>query len=267
MSNKLSWKFNHYILTCLVSLPVFLLLHGCSSIQKTINQLEQHQQLEEYRSNFSKGQFETVVTESLKVIEAGDKEPAAEVALYALGEVYAHHDFKNRDYAVSQSYFERLIQSFPGSPLASEAEVYISLFQAIAAREKVVKDQTLILQRAVINAKEKEIVRVEAPRKKIVKNQDFKGATNANIRMLSKAGGKKPADEAMYNLGLIYAHLDNPEKDYKKAQAFLYTLIEQFPDSQYAEEARIWLGLLNTIEQIQQIDMEMQQQRRKLTRQ
>jgi hypothetical protein len=40
----------------------------------------------------------------------------------------------------------------------------------------------------------------------------------------------------------------------------------QFPESEFAEEARIWLGLFETIEKIQQIDVEIEQQKKQLTR-
>ncbi|MEJ2270841.1 MAG: hypothetical protein P8Y04_13880 [Desulfobulbaceae bacterium] len=81
-----------------------------------------------------------------------------------------------------------------------------------------------------------------------------------------ESGKKKPADEALYNLGLIYAHVDNPAKDYQKSQTYFNVLTEQFPDSDLAEEARIWLGLFETIEKIQQIDIEIEQQKKELTR-
>jgi TolA-binding protein len=87
-----------------------------------------------------------------------------------------------------------------------------------------------------------------------------------NLQILEKAGKKKPADEALYNLGLIYAHIDNPAKDFKKSQTYFHLLIEQFPDSKLAEEGRIWLGLFETIEKIQQIDVDIEQQKKQLSR-
>jgi len=69
----------------------------------------------------------------------------------------------------------------------------------------------------------------------------------------------------LYNLGLIYAHGNNPAKDYGKSQNYFDLLTKQFPDSELAEEAQIWLGLFETIEKIQQIDIEIDQQRKQLT--
>ena len=86
------------------------------------------------------------------------------------------------------------------------------------------------------------------------------------MQILDEMGKKKPADEALYNLGLIYAHIDNPAKDYEKSQKYFHVLIEEFPDSELAEEGRIWLGLFETIEKIQQIDVDIEQQKKQLTR-
>ena len=76
---------------------------------------------------------------------------------------------------------------------------------------------------------------------------------------------KKPADEALYHLGLIYAHVDNPAKDYDKSQIYFQQLATQFPDSPLAEEAQVWLGLFETIQKIQQIDVEIDEQKKQLT--
>ena len=100
----------------------------------------------------------------------------------------------------------------------------------------------------------------------MIEERNFDEAAARNLQILKEAGRKKPADEALYNLGLIYAHVDNPAKDYKKSQMYFSQLISEFPKSKLAEEARIWLGLFDTIEKIQQIDLEIEQQKKELTR-
>ena len=229
------------------------------------------------------GFFETIIQQSKQVIAENETEPPADVAFYSLGEVYAHHDYKGRDYALSQYYFEKLIMNFPDSQLNAEAKTYISLFENIAAKEKEVADAAAdaaavadaadsdaaatekVSQNEIIVEKKNESAPVPEPRK-VVKNQNFEEAVQENLQLLEKAGKKKPADEALYNLGLIYAHIDNPAKDYEKSQIYFHLLTEQFPDSEFAEEGRIWLGLFKTIEKIQQIDVDIEQQKKQLTR-
>lgn len=257
---------------------------ACAPVQDKITALRAHQQLEQYRESMADGFFETIIEQSEQVLEENETEPPADVALYVLGEVYAHHDFAGRDYALSQYYFERLVENFPDSNLTSEAKTYINLFETIAEREKEVtaatseKEATATAREKEATAAEKKSSQKEKPIEKeeksasvaksrqIVDNNDFAEAVQRNLQILEESGKKKPADEALYNLGLIYAHVDNPAKDYQKSQTYFNVLTEQFPDSDLAEEARIWLGLFETIEKIQQIDIEIEQQKKELTR-
>ena len=243
-------------------------MSACAPVQNKLAAFKAHQQLEYYRESMAAGFFETIIAQSEQVLANNETEPPADVALYVLGEVYANQDYAGRDYAYSQYYFEKLIETFPHSTLSSEARTYISLFETIAAKEKTAADAEEKQKSPQIQQpvdKEKSLVSKTAPRK-IVENQNFAEATQNNLRILEETRKKKPADEALYNLGLIYAHADNPAKDYKKSQAYFQALSKQFPDSELAEEARIWLGLFDTIEKMQQIDVDIEQQKKLLTR-
>jgi len=247
----------HYLtVSCIIAAVNFV---ACAPFQDKSTAINTPQQLEQYRENLAAGFFETVIQQSKQVIAENETEPPADIALYSLGEVYAHHDYHGRDYILSQYYFEKLIENFPDSPLTSEAKTYISLLETIAAKEK--------LAAAVAQESPKEKKSVSIPgHHKVVENQNFEEAVQRNVQILDEIGQKKPADEALYNLGLIYAHIDNPAKDYKKSQIYFHSLTQQFPDSELAEEARIWLGLFETIEKIQQIDIDIEQQKKQLTR-
>jgi tetratricopeptide (TPR) repeat protein len=235
-------------------------------VQDKIAVLKAHQQLEQYRESMAAGFFETIIEQSEQVLAENETEPPADIILYVLGEVYAHPAFAGRDYALSQYYFEKLIENFPDSQLTSEAITYISLFETIAAREKeITAAEQKTAQTEIPIEKEEKTASVTETRQ-IVANKNFTEAVRRNLQILAESGEKKPADEALYNLGLIYAHVDNPAKDYQKSQAYFNELTKQFPDSDLAEEARIWLGLFETIEKIQQIDIEIEQQKKQLTR-
>ncbi len=242
---------------------IILSITSCAPVQQKIAEIEAHRQLKQYRQNMTQGMFDKIVQQSNRALQNGDTTPSAEIALYALGEIYAHYDFIERDHRVSQAYFERLIMNFPDSPLSSEAKLYISLFGDIAASEEAVAEKEESLKLAVLSANRKEYIHVPIPREKVIKNKNFVEATAENLRILNRSDGKKPAERAIYNLGLIYAHVDNPGKNYTKSQAYFYLLSEKYPKSEYAEESRIWLGLLETIDKLQQIDIDIEQQKRK----
>jgi len=230
---------------------------ACAPMQEKFVQMRAHQQLERYRDNMATGFFEIVIEQNEQILAENETKPPADVALYVLGEVYARHDFAGRDYSKSQYYFEKLIENFPESKLTSEAKTYVSLFETIAGKEKevAVKEELLrqevkakaaaeekIPQKEIIVEKEKKSVPVPG-RVQVVENQNFEEALKKNLQILEQLGNKKPADEALYNLGLLYAHVDNPAKDYNKSKVYFNALSTQFPDSDFAEEARIWLGL------------------------
>jgi len=223
-------------------------------------------QLEQNREKLADGFFESVVQESKQILDKSETKQPADVALYTLGEVYAHHDYKEKDFALSKYYFNKLITNFPDSQLASEAKVYINLFDTISAKD----EEANLLKK---NSQQNEKV---AQRKinltntiqlagKIVENSDFVEAISKNMQILDKSGQKSPADQALYNLGLLYADDNNPEQDYKKSQQYFQQLADSFPDSRLAQEALVWLGLFEKFEKIQQIDVEIERQKKQLT--
>ena len=214
------------------------------------------------------GSFETVIAQSQMILAENQTSPPADIALYAMGEVYAHYNYPGRNFALSQIYFETLIENFPASPLSAEAKTYINLFETIKATalETAVAEKKLSQQKKEFAARKKTDAPHPPVSRPVVTGGNFTEAEEKNMKKLEEAGNKKPADEALYNLGLIYAHSDNPAKDYKKSKLYFHVLTTQFPTSEYAEEARIMLGLFETIEKMQQIDLEIEQQKKQLSR-
>ncbi len=218
------------------------------------------------------GFFETVIEQSNKVLEQSETKPPADVALYSLGEVYSHHAYEGKDYELARQYFIRLIENFPDSTLTSEAQTFVSLFDTFKAKEEDIasKEQDIAskekriadLEKTSIAEKHDPVVLAH----KIGINKNFETAVKKNTAILKNAGKNPPGDAALYNLGLIYANIENPSKDYKKSQAFFKLLIKDFPGSPLADEAKVWLGLFEVIEKMQQIDIDIEQQKKQLSR-
>ena len=55
---------------------------------------------------------------------------------------------------------------------------------------------------------------------RLIAKGDFEGALEENQKVLSSYVNRPPADEALFNMGLIYAHYGNPNKDYEKVLVF-----------------------------------------------
>jgi len=100
----------------------------------------------------------------------------------------------------------------------------------------------------------------------LISNGDIEGALRENQKALARAGKQSPGDEALYNMGLVYMHYRNTQKNYEKARAQFERLLREYPDSPLAEEARIWSGVLQVIEKLKQVDLEIEEKKKELSR-
>jgi len=240
-------------LTAIGGLIALLNLTSCAAAPNKVEINHGQGQLAQYREYLAAGFFETVIESCLPVVNQNDAIPPADVALYALGEAYAHHAYPGKNYALSRYYFSRLIENFPDSPLSSEARTFVSLYDSFAEKEK--KITTLENEQ-----------RAKLPARVALTERNFETAVKENLQIIKASGQKPPADQALYNLGLIYAHIDNPNKDFQKSQKYFAELIKEFPASPLAEESRVWLGLFEVFEKMQQIDLDIEQQKKQLKR-
>jgi TPR repeat protein len=104
---------------------------------------------------------------------------------------------------------------------------------------------------------------------KLLAAGDFEGFISENQRVLSRAHPRSPKDEALFNLGLVYAHEGNPKKDLSKSLDFFKRLIREHPRSPLADQAKIWVGLLQendslnqVIQKLKQVDIEVEERKR-----
>ena len=79
-------------------------------------------------------------------------------------------------------------------------------------------------------------------------------------------------DEALFNLGLIFAHFRNPQKDLEKSLVFFKSLTKNYPKSPFVEQAKMWVGILeenealdHLIQKLRQVDIEIEEMKRKKT--
>ena len=52
-----------------------------------------------------------------------------------------------------------------------------------------------------------------------------------------------PGDIALFHMGLVWAHPNNPQKNYEKALECFERLVHEFPRSTLSEEAGVWIGV------------------------
>ena len=100
----------------------------------------------------------------------------------------------------------------------------------------------------------------------LIDQGDFEGAVRENQELLTLFPQNPPGDVALFNMGLIHVHYANPKRDIGWARHFFSRLVKEFPESPRTEEAKIWVGMLETMEKTRQIDIEIEEQKRKLRR-
>lgn len=77
---------------------------------------------------------------------------------------------------------------------------------------------------------------------------DYDASLKAFQNVVVMAQDQPPADAATYNIGLVYAHPQYSKRDLQKAIGSFNRLIARYPDSPWAEQAKIWVGILNEAE-------------------
>jgi tetratricopeptide (TPR) repeat protein len=91
---------------------------------------------------------------------------------------------------------------------------------------------------------------------------EYEGSLKEVQKVLALAKDNAPADAAVFHMGLIHAHPDNAKKDNKKAIGFFTRVVKHYPESPWAEHAKIWIGVLDGLEKLKQVDLEIEERKR-----
>jgi outer membrane protein assembly factor BamD (BamD/ComL family) len=225
---------------------LFLFVFGCATLRDGDSLLHSQRLI-------AKGDFEGAVEENQKVLSSYVNRPPADEALFNMGLIYAHYGNPNKDYKKAFSFFRRLVKEFPQSPLYEEAKVWTGVLNTIEETKIKMEGQRSAYDSLLHS-------------QRLIAKGDFEGAVEENQKVLSSYVNRPPADEALFNMGLIYAHYGNPHRDYKKSILFFNKLLEGYPRSPLVGQARIWIGVLQVIEKSKQVDIEIEKMKKKVLR-
>ncbi|HEX9080270.1 MAG TPA: tetratricopeptide repeat protein [Desulfuromonadaceae bacterium] len=192
----------------------------------------------------SQGDFEGALREDRKVLARFPKSPPGDGALFGMGLIFADHANPGRDCRKALGFFRQLVADFPHSPFSGEGRVWIGVLEnEIEGQEERAQRQRMQL---------------------LIRKGDFEGALRENQKILAQFPKSPPGDAALFGMGLILADRDNPKMDYKKALSFFMRLKKEFPASPFVEEAKIWIGVLETMEKALQIDIKIDEKTKEL---
>jgi len=110
-----------------------------------------------------------------------------------------------------------------------------------------------------------------------VKEKRFKEAAAACNKIMAESPDSALAADALFEVALISAHHDNPQRDYAQAIRTFVEFLKRYPDNRRADEARTWISVLRTvqelkkqnehlnvsIEELKQLDIRHEEKRRK----
>src|SRR5262245_30421482 len=81
---------------------------------------------------------------------------------------------------------------------------------------------------------------------------DYDGSLKVFQNVLAQTQDRPPGDAATYNIGLVYAHPNYGKRNIQKAIGSFNSVIARYPDSPWAEQAKIWVGVLSESEESKQ---------------
>jgi hypothetical protein len=81
---------------------------------------------------------------------------------------------------------------------------------------------------------------------------DYDGSLNAFQNVVVIAKDQPPADSAIYHIGVLYAHPQNPHMDRQKAIGSFDHVVTRYPESPLVEPAKAWIATLNEIDATKQ---------------
>lgn len=82
---------------------------------------------------------------------------------------------------------------------------------------------------------------------KLIIKGDYELALKEDEEVLRLYPVGSPGDKALFHMGLIWAHPDNPRKDYNKTLECFQRIVSDFPDSALMEEVMVWVGAINNL--------------------
>ncbi len=254
-------KYVHFciaILTCL-ALSQCAALDRSPLLQRLLPRGEARQHLAQAQRLLAQGDYEAALEENQKVLSLAANGPPGDEALYNMGLIYADPRNPKRDYAKSIAFFSRLSSEYAQSLWVEQAGVWAGVLRE---SEELKRPRTVI--RTEQSQPEAEARQHLARAQRLLAQGDYEAALEENQKVLSLAANGPPRGEALFNIGLIYAHPGNPKRDYAKSISFIKRLIKEYPQSLYSERAKIWAQIIQESESAKRVAATLTQENDKL---
>lgn len=280
-----AWKHLHLCAAGLILLSLF----NCTVIKEYRQNKEARDYLLSGQRLLAQRNYDAAVEAYQKVLSLSPHQRLEDEALFNMALAYAHFGNPKKDYKKSMELFLRVLNDYPESPLAGQARIWVGvLMESANSRRRVESLKETIKDLEKAKRASKESGKAKQPdakgeeygeaREHLLRGQkllaqgNYEGAISENKKILSLPDPRSPKDEALFNLGLIYAHFGNPHQDLDKSVEFFKTVIKNNPKGPLAEQAKVWVeilqeykGLSHLVQKLKQVDIEIEEMKRKKT--
>jgi tetratricopeptide (TPR) repeat protein len=265
-------KYIFYFIACLVSLSLF----RCAAIDELRTREKAKGDLHQGHKLFALGNYEGALEQYQKVLALSGRKLPADEALFYIGLIYASSRYPKRDIKKSMDFFTDVLNDWPQSSFVEQAKIWLGILyenermSLFARKTKLSETKPTETKPPDVKVEDVAESRESQTRyQRLLAAGDFEGFISENQKVLSLAHPRSPKDEALFNLGLVYAHEGNPKKDYSKSLEYFKRLIHDCPRSSLVEQAKIWVGLLQeydslnqVIQKLKQVDIEVEERKR-----
>ena len=221
---------------------ILLVFSGCAICSGLHDRLRAYTYISRAERLLERGDYEKAAKESQKSLALAGTKPPGDKALFTLGLIHAHYGMVNKNYQKSLAYFRKLESDYPLSPLIEESRIWIDILQLIETNR--------ISQKLLDHA--------EA----LLSRHNYAEAVVESQNILNLTEKKAPKAEALFVLGLIYAHYGNTKRDYEKSLGYFKKLVSEYPASFLVQRAKIWIGVLEVIEKMKQVDIDLEKKKK-----
>jgi len=262
-----AWKYVGFFAAGLI----FFSIIGCAATNQSLLRKESKRHLVDGQKLLAQKDYDGALSEFQKVLFLHPSRPLEEEALFNMGLVYAHFGNPKREYAKSLDLFLRILNDYPESRLAEQAKVWVGVLQANLATTKNFEKlkKSMKDRRERMEGLSEEAGQRLARSQKLLAQGNYEGAVGEGQRVLASTDLRSSKDEALFNLGLIYAHSGNPQRDIQKSLEYFKKLIKNYPKSPFVEQAKIWVGILEeneelnyVIQKLKQVDIDIEEMKR-----
>jgi len=222
-------------------------LIGCAYVNEIIRGRETQRLLINCKSHALTKEYTKALLECEKILSLSPDRYPADEALYSMAVIYADPKNPKRDLRRALDMLKKIKEKFQESKYAYDARVWGDILDSY--RKRGISRGDIYLSRA----------------ERLFKRGEYTEAIRENKKIINKSTHYRRV-QALYNMGLIYADLKNPQKDFTKAIMYFQKVIDEYPESIFALKARIWRDVLISIEKSKQIDIEIEEKKKELTR-